>query len=66
VRAFYQAAIVDKDFDVARQLVGDDYVQHNPLILDGSKASNRLSLTCVTRSPTCRSPSSTYSPTVTT
>ncbi|GIG67236.1 nuclear transport factor 2 family protein [Phytomonospora endophytica] len=35
VRAFYQAAINDKDFTAARALIGPDYVQHNPRIADG-------------------------------
>ena len=35
VRAFYQAAINDKDFAAARALIGPRYVQHNPRIADG-------------------------------
>jgi len=35
VRAFYQAAINDKDFTAARALIGPGYVQHNPRIADG-------------------------------
>jgi predicted SnoaL-like aldol condensation-catalyzing enzyme len=34
VRAFY-AALVAKDFEAARKLIGDRYVQHNPQIADG-------------------------------
>lgn len=35
VRAFYQAAILDKDFAKVRPLLGDHYIQHNPRIADG-------------------------------
>lgn len=35
VEAFYQAAIVDKDFSKVRPLLGDSYTQHNPQIADG-------------------------------
>ncbi len=35
VVAFYQAAIIDKDFARARMLLGDTYTQHNPQIADG-------------------------------
>jgi predicted SnoaL-like aldol condensation-catalyzing enzyme len=35
VRAFYRAAIIDKDFAAASRLVGPRYVQHNPQIADG-------------------------------
>lgn len=35
VIAFYDAAINDKDFDKARQYMGDYYTQHNPLAADG-------------------------------
>jgi predicted SnoaL-like aldol condensation-catalyzing enzyme len=35
VIAFYNAAINDKDFDKARQYMGDKYIQHNPLAADG-------------------------------
>lgn len=35
VLAFYEAAINRKDFDAASELVGEEYVQHNPLIADG-------------------------------
>jgi predicted SnoaL-like aldol condensation-catalyzing enzyme len=34
VLAFYEA-IVSKDFDAASKLIGDRYVQHNPMIADG-------------------------------
>jgi predicted SnoaL-like aldol condensation-catalyzing enzyme len=36
VRAFYQAAINDKDFDAAAALLGERYTQHNPAIADGA------------------------------
>jgi predicted SnoaL-like aldol condensation-catalyzing enzyme len=32
---FYEAAFNNKDFDAVAKLVGDRYVQHNPLIADG-------------------------------
>lgn len=35
VRAFYDAAINDKDFAKASQYLGDKYIQHNPLAADG-------------------------------
>jgi predicted SnoaL-like aldol condensation-catalyzing enzyme len=35
VIAFYDAAINDKDFDKARQYMGDYYTQHNPMAADG-------------------------------
>lgn len=35
VREFYEAGIVRKDFAAASKLIGDRYVQHNPLIADG-------------------------------
>jgi predicted SnoaL-like aldol condensation-catalyzing enzyme len=35
VVAFYNAAINDKDFEKARQYMGDMYIQHNPLAADG-------------------------------
>jgi predicted SnoaL-like aldol condensation-catalyzing enzyme len=35
VTAFYQLAIVEKDFQAARALVGPTYTQHNPQIADG-------------------------------
>lgn len=35
VAAFYQAAIIDKDFASASRLVGPRYIQHNPLVADG-------------------------------
>jgi predicted SnoaL-like aldol condensation-catalyzing enzyme len=35
VRAFYQAAIIEKDFAKVRPLLGDRYIQHNPQIADG-------------------------------
>ncbi|MGW7529005.1 nuclear transport factor 2 family protein [Streptomyces sp. NPDC054783] len=35
VLAFYGACLNQKDFDAASQLIGDRYVQHNPLIADG-------------------------------
>jgi predicted SnoaL-like aldol condensation-catalyzing enzyme len=35
VLAFYDAAINRKDFNAARELVGECYIQHNPLIADG-------------------------------
>lgn len=35
VRAFYQAAIIEKDFAKVRPLLGDVYTQHNPQIADG-------------------------------
>ncbi|GAA4959250.1 ester cyclase [Yinghuangia aomiensis] len=35
VRAFYQAAIIEKEFDKVRPLLGDKYIQHNPQIADG-------------------------------
>lgn len=35
VTAFYQHAIVEKDFQAARALVGPTYTQHNPQIADG-------------------------------
>jgi predicted SnoaL-like aldol condensation-catalyzing enzyme len=35
VVAFYNAAINDKDFEKARQYMGDEYIQHNPLAADG-------------------------------
>lgn len=36
VRAFYEAAFNNKDFDAALRLLGDRYTQHNPLIADGA------------------------------
>ncbi|WP_055585438.1 nuclear transport factor 2 family protein [Streptacidiphilus griseoplanus] len=35
VLAFYEAALNRKDFAAASELIGDRYVQHNPLIADG-------------------------------
>ena len=35
VRAFYDAAINEKDFEKASQYFGDRYTQHNPLAADG-------------------------------
>ena len=35
VLAFYDAAINRTDFDAASKLIGERYVQHNPLIADG-------------------------------
>jgi predicted SnoaL-like aldol condensation-catalyzing enzyme len=35
VRAFYEAGLNRKDFDVASKFIGDRYVQRNPLIADG-------------------------------
>ncbi|MFD9408087.1 ester cyclase [Streptomyces sp. NPDC059989] len=35
VLAFYEAGLNDKDFDAASRLIGERYVQHNPLIADG-------------------------------
>lgn len=35
VRAFYQAAIIEKDFAKVRPLLGETYTQHNPQIADG-------------------------------
>ena len=35
VKAFYQAAIIEKDFSKVRPLLGDRYIQHNPQIADG-------------------------------
>lgn len=35
VVAFYQAAIIEKDFGKTRRLLGDGYRQHNPQIADG-------------------------------
>ena len=35
VVAFYEAAINEKDFEKARQYMGDVYIQHNPLAADG-------------------------------
>jgi predicted SnoaL-like aldol condensation-catalyzing enzyme len=35
VRAFYEAAINNKDFETASKLIGPHYIQHNPLIADG-------------------------------
>jgi predicted SnoaL-like aldol condensation-catalyzing enzyme len=35
VRAFYDAAINQKDFEKARSYLGNRYIQHNPLATDG-------------------------------
>lgn len=35
VTALYNAALNDKDFDKARQYLGDKYIQHNPVAADG-------------------------------
>jgi len=35
VLKFYEVGLNQKDFDAARQLIGDRYVQHNPQIADG-------------------------------
>jgi predicted SnoaL-like aldol condensation-catalyzing enzyme len=35
VLAFYEAGPINKDVEAALQLLGDRYVQHNPLIADG-------------------------------
>lgn len=35
VLAFYEAGLNSKDFEAASKLIGDRYVQHNPLIADG-------------------------------
>ncbi|MFL6605041.1 MAG: ester cyclase [Steroidobacteraceae bacterium] len=32
---FYQAAIIEKNFEAASQLIGNRYVQHNPQIANG-------------------------------
>jgi predicted SnoaL-like aldol condensation-catalyzing enzyme len=35
VIALYNAALNEKDFDKARQYLGDKYIQHNPVAADG-------------------------------
>ena len=35
VLAFYEAGLINKDFDAASKFIGERYVQHNPLIADG-------------------------------
>ena len=35
VTALYNAALNDKDFEKARQYLGDKYIQHNPVAADG-------------------------------
>ena len=35
VTALYNAALNEKDFDKARQYLGDKYTQHNPIAADG-------------------------------
>lgn len=35
VTALYNAALNEKDFDKARQYLGDKYTQHNPVAADG-------------------------------
>jgi predicted SnoaL-like aldol condensation-catalyzing enzyme len=35
VTDFYNAALNEKDFDKARQYLGDKYIQHNPVAADG-------------------------------
>jgi predicted SnoaL-like aldol condensation-catalyzing enzyme len=35
VLAFYEAGLNQKDFEAASKLIGEHYVQHNPLIADG-------------------------------
>lgn len=35
VKALYEAAINQKDYDAARAYIGDRYVQHNPTAKDG-------------------------------
>ena len=35
VTALYNAALNEKDFDKARQYLGDKYIQHNPVAADG-------------------------------
>jgi len=34
-KAFYEAAINEKDFEKARAYMGDKYIQHNPIAPDG-------------------------------
>ncbi|MCO6003571.1 ester cyclase [Actinoallomurus purpureus] len=41
VLAFYEAGINNKDFETASKLIGDRYVQHNPLIADGAEGFER-------------------------
>ena len=35
---FYQLLVGDHDYEAAGKLVGDEYIQHNPYILDGYDA----------------------------
>lgn len=37
VRAFYKAAIIEKNFETAQTLIGRTYTQHNPQIGDGAE-----------------------------
>jgi predicted SnoaL-like aldol condensation-catalyzing enzyme len=37
VRAFYNAALNDKDYAKAEKYLGDRYVQHNPVAADGKE-----------------------------
>jgi predicted SnoaL-like aldol condensation-catalyzing enzyme len=40
VLAFYEAGLNNKDFAAASELIGERYVQHNPLIADGLEGFN--------------------------
>lgn len=42
VRAFYEAALNQKDFAAASRYMGDRYIQHNPNVADGPLAFKAL------------------------